>query len=383
MRIAQVAPLHESVPPQKYGGTERVVHFLTEELVSRGHEVTLFASGDSQTSAELHACVPRALRLGQQPVDPTVPETLQLEAVGRQAHRFDIIHFHTGHLHFPLSSRLGVPHLTTQHGRLDLVDLPELYRVFAEIPLVSISDHQRRPLAAANWQATIHHGLPVDRYTLVPDPDDYLVFVGRIAPEKRLDRAIAIATATGLPLRVAAKVDRVDRDYFESAIQPLITGNPLVEFVGEIDDIDKQEFIGRARALLFPIDWPEPFGLVMIEAMACGTPVIAWRNGSVPEVMHDGVTGFVVDSHEAAVAAVEQLVTIDRAGVRALFDTCYTAPRMADDYERLYGSLSQPRWAGCRWEKPSMNVFCRPGELQKSQGISEVAAVASRDGAHD
>lgn len=376
MRIAQVAPLHESVPPQKYGGTERVVHFLTEELVSRGHEVTLFASGDSETSADLHACVPRALRLGRQPIDPTVPETLQLEAVCRQAHQFDIIHFHTGHLHFPLSSRLGVPHLTTQHGRLDLTDLPELYQVFAEIPLVSISDHQRTPLPRANWQATIHHGLPADRYALVPQADDYLVFVGRIAPEKRLDRAIAIATAVGLHLRVAAKIDRVDRDYFQTAIRPLMEGNPLVEFVGEIDDLDKQEFIGRARALLFPIDWPEPFGLVMIEAMACGTPVIAWRNGSVPEVMHEGLTGFVVDSHEAAVAAAEQVGAIDRAGVRALFEARYTAARMADDYERLYGSLSQPRWTGCRWGDSSRAVF-QPGDLQQSQRFSGFAATAS------
>lgn len=379
MRIAQVAPLHESVPPQKYGGTERVVHFLTEELVSRGHEVTLFASGDSQTSADLHACVPRALRLGRQPVDPTVPETLQLEAVCRQAHRFDVIHFHTGHLHFPLSSRLGVPHLTTQHGRLDLADLPELYRVFAEIPLVSISDHQRAPLPGANWQATIHHGLPPDRFRFVPQADDYLVFVGRIAPEKRLDRAIAIATAVGLPLRVAAKVDRVDRDYFASAIEPLIADNPLVEFIGEIDDIDKQAFIGRARALLFPIDWPEPFGLVMIEAMACGTPVIAWQNGSVPEVMHEGVTGFVVNSHAAAVAAAGRVGMIDRAGVRAVFEARYTAQRMADDYERLYGSLGQPRWAGCRWEKPSM-AFSHQGEPPKSQGFCGVAPAASGDG---
>jgi len=382
MRIAQVAPLHESVPPQKYGGTERVVHFLTEELVSRGHEVTLFASGDSQTSADLHTCVPQALRLGRQPIDPTVPETLQLEAVCRQAHRFDIIHFHTGHLHFPLSSRLGVPHLTTQHGRLDLTDLPELYEVFAEIPLVSISDYQRTPLPRANWQATIHHGLPADRYVLVPQAEDYLVFVGRIAPEKRLDRAIAIATAVGLPLRVAAKVDRVDQDYFQAAIRPLMVGNPLVEFVGEIDDLDKQEFIGRARALLFPIDWPEPFGLVMIEAMACGTPVIAWRNGSVPEVMHEGVTGFVVDSHEAAVAAAEQVGAIDRAGVRALFEARYTAPRMADDYERLYGSLSQPKWTGCRWKNPA-TAFFHQGEPQKSQAFCGFAATASGDGPLD
>jgi len=376
MRIAQVAPLHESVPPKKYGGTERVVHVLTEELVGRGHDVTLFASGDSRTSAELHACVPQALRLGRQPVDPTVSETLQLEAVCRQAHRFDVIHFHTGHLHFPLSSRLGVPHVTTQHGRLDLAELPALYRVFAETPLVSISDHQRTPLPQANWQATIHHGLPPDRYALVPEAEDYLVFVGRVAPEKRLDRAIAIATAAGLPLRVAAKVDRVDRDYFQSMIEPLIAGNPLVEFVGEIDDVDKQAFIGRARALLFPIDWPEPFGLVMIEAMACGTPVIAWRNGSVPEVLLDGVTGFVVDSHEAAVAAVERLATIDRAGVRAVFEARFTARRMGDDYERLYGSLSRPRWAGCQPANPAP-AFAREREPQSRRDCPRYAAAAA------
>ena len=376
MRIAQVAPLHESVPPKKYGGTERVVHVLTEELVGRGHDVMLFASGDSRTSAELHACVPQALRLGRQPVDPTVSETLQLEAVCRQAHRFDVIHFHTGHLHFPLSSRLGVPHVTTQHGRLDLAELPALYRVFAETPLVSISDHQRMPLPQANWQATIHHGLPPDRYALVPEAEDYLVFVGRVAPEKRLDRAIAIAAAAGLPLRVAAKVDRVDRDYFQSMIEPLIAGNPLVEFVGEIDDVDKQAFIGRARALLFPIDWPEPFGLVMIEAMACGTPVIAWRNGSVPEVLLDGVTGFVVDSHEAAVAAVERLATIDRAGVRAVFEARFTARRMGDDYERLYGSLSRPRWAGYQPANPAP-AFAREREPQSRRDCPRYAAAAA------
>jgi glycosyltransferase involved in cell wall biosynthesis len=347
MRIAQVSPLHESVPPVRYGGTERIVHYLTEELVARGHDVTLFASGDSRTSAALHPCVPRALRQEPTCTDATVHEILQLEAVCRQAERFDVIHFHTGPQHFPLSSRLGVPHLTTQHGRLDLTDLPLLFREYVDTPLVSISDHQRLPLPQARWLATIHHGLPDDHYRFVPASDGYLVFVGRISPEKRLDRAIAIARGAAMPLVVAAKIDRVDRAYFDTTIRPLLEGNRLVEFVGEVDDQDKQRIIGRARALLFPIDWPEPFGLVMIEAMACGTPVIAWRNGSVPEVVRDGVSGSIVDSPAAAIAAARRAADLDRRGVRAFFDGRFSARRMADDYLRVYRLLAPgPRPTG-------------------------------------
>jgi glycosyltransferase involved in cell wall biosynthesis len=336
MRIAQVAPLHESVPPRMYGGTERVVHYLTEELVARGHEVTLFASGDSQTSAELVACVPQALRSGRPLTDPTVYETMQLDALCRQAGRFDVVHFHTGHLHYPLASRLGVPHLSTQHGRLDIAELAELYRRFDGIPLVSISDHQRIPLPHANWIGTVYHGLPPQLYRMVSQADDYFAFVGRISPEKRLDRAIWIASAIGMPLRIAAKVDRVDRDYFESVIRPLLRASSLIEFIGEVDDAGKQQLIGSARALLFPIDWPEPFGLVMIEAMACGTPVIAWRNGSVPELMQDGETGFIVESMEAAIDAALRATSLDRRRVRSFFEKHFTVKRMADDYERLY-----------------------------------------------
>ncbi len=339
MRIAQVAPLFESVPPKRYGGTERVVHYLTEELVKRGHEVTLFASGDSETSAELCPCTPKALRLGSHYTDATAYETAQLEIVFRQAYRFDVIHFHTGHLHYPTSSRLETPHISTLHGRLDIAEINQLYGVFNDIPLISISDNQRQPVPRANWQATIYHGLPTDLYRLVDEPQEYLAFLGRISPEKRLDRAIQIATTLGIPLRIAAKIDKVDSDYYASVIKPMIDGNDLVEFVGELDDCDKQAFLGNARALLFPIDWPEPFGLVMIEAMACGTPVIAWHNGSVPEVMRDGTSGFIVDSMQDAVDAVKKSDALARPDVRAYFDERYTAGRMAEDYEQVYASL--------------------------------------------
>lgn len=348
MRIAQVAPLFESVPPRGYGGTERVVHYLTEELVRRGHEVTLFASGDSQTSAELHACVPSALRLGTDYIDATIYEAVQLETVFRHAHRFDVIHFHTGHLHYATSSRLDVAQVTTQHGRLDIPELAQLYWVFDDIPLVSISNAQREPLPQARWAATVHHGLPPDLYSLEPEPGDYFAFVGRISPEKRVDRAIEVATALGVPLRIAAKVDKVDREYFESSIRPLIEGSELVELIGEVGDEDKRKLLCGARALLFPIDWPEPFGLVMIEAMACGTPAIAWRHGSVPEVMCDGVTGFVVESLEQAITAAEEVGSIDRVGVRRYFEQRFSAGRMAADYERVYSHLILERRTGRR-----------------------------------
>ena len=338
MRIAQVSPLFESVPPQRYGGTERVVSYLTEELVRRGHEVTLYASGDSQTGAELIPIVPRALRLSGTNCVPTVYETLMLERVLSDADRYDVIHFHTDHLHYPLVRRLNTPAVTTLHGRLDMPELQPLYAEFDDVPVVSISDAQRRPVRGARWLATVYHGLPRDLYTFHPQAEDYFAFVGRISPEKRVDRAIEIATRLGVPLRIAAKVDKADRDYFEQEIRPLLD-HPLVDFVGEIDDGAKNDFMGRARALLFPIDWPEPFGLVMIEAMACGTPVVAWRNGSTPEVIDDGVTGFVVDHLDQAVEAARRVGELDRRRCRDTFERRFCVERMADDYLRAYRRL--------------------------------------------
>ena len=342
MRIAQVAPLFESVPPKAYGGTERVVSYLTEALIALGHEVTLFASGDSITSAELVPIVERSLRL-----DPTQPywlpwHTLMLDEVFQRARQFDVIHFHIDYLHYPLARRCPTPCLTTFHGRLDLPELAPLHRHFSDMPVVSISDYQRRPLPHANWLGTVHHGLPGGLYRFHPTAEDYFVFVGRISPEKRVDRAIAIAKACGTRLRIAAKVDEADRRYFETQIRPLLD-HPLVEFLGEIDDVQKNELVGRARALLFPIDWPEPFGLVMIEALACGTPVIAFRHGSVPEVMVDGVTGYVVDSLEAAIAAARRVGELDRRRIRALFDRRFTAPAMAEGYLAIYRRLCRER----------------------------------------
>ena len=345
MRIAQVSPLWESVPPLHYGGTERVVHYLTEELVRRGHDVVLFASGDSRTSAELHACVPQSLRQsraeGRSDQDPSIHETIQVDRVMEQLDCFDVLHFHTGHVHLPIATRLSVPFLNTVHGPLCAPDQALLYGRFSRAPLVSISEAQRRPLPSANWLATVPHGLPPDLYRLEPAPDPYLAFVGRVSPQKRLDRAILIATAAGLPLKVAAKVDPVDAAYFEHTIQPQLLGNPLVEFLGELDDAGKQELLGHALALLFPIDWPEPFGLVMIEANACGTPVIAWSNGSTPEVIQPGVNGVLVESIEEAVAAVNNIERFDRRAVRADFEARFTVQRQADAYEQLYRHLIQ------------------------------------------
>ncbi|MFN5195299.1 MAG: glycosyltransferase family 4 protein [Cyanobacteriota bacterium] len=343
MRIAQISPLWESVPPQRYGGTERVVHYLTEELVRRGHEVVLFASGDSTTSAQLHACVPEALRLAGHRGDPTVPEIIQIDQVIRESHRFDILHFHTGHFHFPAASRLGVPFLNTIHGPLTSPDQASLLGHFDRVPLVSISEAQRRPVPDAHWLGNVYHGLPLDLYRFQPDPRDYLAFIGRISPEKRLDRAIEIAARLGLPLKVAAKIDRADETYYQERIAPLLAHNPLVEFIGEVDDAGKQELLGHALALVFPIDWQEPFGLVMIEANACGTPVVAWRNGSTPEIIEPGVNGALVESIDEAVAAVNQVRSIDRALVRANFEMRFSATRQAEDYERLYSHLIQAR----------------------------------------
>ncbi|RME34170.1 MAG: glycosyltransferase family 4 protein [Deltaproteobacteria bacterium] len=337
MKIAQVSPLYESVPPRLYGGTERVVSWLTEELVRQGHDVTLFASGDSVTSAKLVPCASEALRLAGCR-EPLAHHLLMLEEVARRLEEFDIVHYHVDYLHFPLSRRSNVPQLTTLHGRLDSPELAPLFREYRDMPLVSISNAQRRPLPFANWTGTVYHGLPTDQFRLNPDGGGYLAFLGRISPEKRPDRAIEIAKRSGLPLKIAAKVDRADQEYFEREIKPLLS-HPLVEFIGEINDADKQDFLGQALALLFPIDWPEPFGLVMIEAMACGTPVVAWRCGSVPEVMENGVTGFVVASLEEAVQAVKRVEKLDRRVCRAVFERRFSSRRMAEDYVLLYRRL--------------------------------------------
>ena len=341
MKIAQVAPLYESVPPRYYGGTERVVYHLTEELVHQGHEVTLFASGDSATSGTLVPICPQALRLDDNCVDSMAHHILLLEQVGQAADRFDIIHFHVDYLHFPLSRLKKWPQVTTLHGRLDLPDLPPLYEEFSEMPVISISDAQRRPLPRARWMDTVYHGLPPDLYPYRSTPGEYLAFLGRISPEKRVDRAIEIAERAGLPLKIAAKVDPADRTYFEESIRPLLTASH-VEFLGEISEEEKGSFLGNARALLFPIDWPEPFGLVLIEALACGTPVIASPHGSVPEILEDERTGFIVDSVEEAVGAVGQLASISRRDCRAAFEERFTAARMAREYVRVYETLRSP-----------------------------------------
>jgi glycosyltransferase involved in cell wall biosynthesis len=338
MRIAQVAPLVESVPPAGYGGTERVVSYLTEELVKQGHDVTLFASGDSRTSAKLVACAPRSLRLDETIVDTVAHQVVQLEAVAAAADRFDIIHWHVDYFHFPMSRRLSVPNVTTLHGRLDIADLEPVYDEFREMPVVSISDDQRIPLPQANWAATVYHGMPLDELLPHPASEGYLAFLGRVSPEKRVDRAIEVARRAGIPLRIAAKVDDADREYFEKEIEPLLEQDH-VDFIGEIGPEEKNEFLGNARALLFPIDWNEPFGLAMIEAMACATPVIAYRSGSVPEVVDEGVTGFVVDDIEGATAAVGRLDEIDRDGVRAAFERRFDVARMARDYLAVYERL--------------------------------------------
>jgi glycosyltransferase involved in cell wall biosynthesis len=339
MRIAQVAPLIERVPPRLYGGTERVVAYLTDELVRQGHDVTLFASGDSRTLAKLVPCSREALRLDPGVRDPLPHAVLQLEAVRRRADRFDVLHFHTDYVHFPLFRPIAERTVTTLHGRLDLPDLHPLYREFDDVPLVSISASQRRPMPPVRWVGTVHHGLPRDLLRFSPEPEGrYLAFLGRIADEKRPDRAVEIAERAGIPLKIFAKVDRADERYFREEIEPLLD-HPLVEYVGEIGDAEKQAALGDALALLFPIDWPEPFGLTMIESMACGTPVVAFRRGSVPEVVEHGLTGYVVDSVEEAVEAVRTLDRLDRAAIRRRFEERFTAERMARDYVALYERL--------------------------------------------
>lgn len=342
MRIAQIAPLYEAVPPKFYGGTERVVSYLTEELVALGHEVTLFASGDSETAATLEAAWPRALRLDPAIRDPIAPHALLMERVMQRAGEFDVLHFHNEYLPFSLFSRQPTPWLNTLHGRLDMIEYQGIFDVFSQVPLVSISDSQRRPLPQANFVGTVLHGLPATLLTPRPVTPSYLAFLGRISPEKRPDRAIRIARAAGIPLKIAAKVDNADRAYFEAEIKPMLDG-PGVELIGEINEAQKPDFLSGAIGLLMPIDWPEPFGLVMIEAMACGTPVIAINRGSVPEVIDDGVSGFIVEDETGAIGAVERLPELDRGRVRAQFERRFTAKRMALDYLTLYRALAEPR----------------------------------------
>ena len=338
MRIAQIAPLHEAVPPKLYGGTERVVSFLTEELVAEGHDVTLFASGDSVTAARLKPVWPRALRLDPSIRDPIAPHMLMMEEVYRLSQDFDVLHFHMDYWPFSLFARQAVPFVTTLHGRLDLPELQPVFNTFSKMPVVSISNSQRRPLPQANFVRTVLHGLPENLLTPQKVQPSYLAFLGRIAPEKRPDRAIRIARAAGIPLKMAAKVDRADQEYYETLIKPMIAEGG-VEMIGEIGDREKPGFLSGAVGFLMPIDWPEPFGLVMIEAMACGTPVIAFNRGSVPEIIDDGISGFIVEDETSAIAAVNRLHTLPRARVRAQFEARFTARRMAQDYLECYRAL--------------------------------------------
>jgi glycosyltransferase involved in cell wall biosynthesis len=341
MRIAQLAPLYESVPPSGYGGTERVCSYLTEELVRQGHDVVLFGSADSVTRAELVSCAPRALRLDPQRPDGLTAHLLEIERAYSCADDFDVIHSHLDHLPYSLARRTATPTVTTLHGRLDLPHLVPIYEEFREMPVVSISRAQRRPLPWLRWAGTVHHGLPRDLYRFRPRAGDTLAFVGRISPEKRVDRAIEIAILTGRTIRIAAKVDPADRAYFET-VRSLFE-HPLVEYVGELDDRGKDELLGDAAALLFPIDWPEPFGLIMIEALACGTPVVAWPHGSVTEVIRSGATGWLCEDVADAVRAVRDIDRIDRARCRAAFERHFTAERMAQEYLRVYQMLREVR----------------------------------------
>ncbi|MGE8944112.1 glycosyltransferase family 4 protein [Leptospira interrogans] len=343
MKIAQIAPLIESVPPRLYGGTERVVSYLTEALVAQGHDVTLFASTDSMTDAELIPCAEKALRLNAAVKDPIPYYMIMLDRVREMEKEFDILHFHIDQFHFPLFRHMANRTVTTLHGRQDLADLKYLYEAFPEMPLVSISNAQRQPIPGCNFAATIHHGLPSTLLEPTYNPrGGYLAFLGRIAPEKGVDRAIEIARASGLPLKIAAKIDRVDREYFEEYIKPMLD-QPGIEFIGEIDDIGKARFLGEASALLFPINWPEPFGLVMIEAMACGTPILAFENGSVPEVIDDGITGSIVTSTEEAPRALRKVLSLDRRKVRQRFDERFSSARMARDYVAIYEKILSKR----------------------------------------
>ena len=339
MKIAQIAPLVESVPPRLYGGTERVVSWLTEELVAQGHDVTLFASGDSRTSAKLEPVVPRALRLDG--IHNSTPYNLiMLDRISERRAEFDVIHFHTDFFHSPVFRGMAHKTLTTLHGRQDLPELPDIYRAFPHMPLVSISDHQRKPVPPVNWMGTVYHGLPERQFHEGEGKGNYLAFLGRICPDKGPLEAIEIARLAGMKLKLAAKVDPVDQAYFDQAVAPVLARSPHAEFIGEIDDQRKQDFLGNARALLFPISWPEPFGLVMIEAMACATPVIAFRQGSVPEILEDGLTGFAVENAAEAASAVKRLGALFRPSIRSRFQERFSARAMAREYVRIYRRLA-------------------------------------------
>jgi glycosyltransferase involved in cell wall biosynthesis len=361
MHIAEIAPLAESVPPKLYGGTERVVSWLTDELISLGEKVTLFASGGSTTRAELVAVCPKPLRLTRPPIDPMSAISSMLEAVAMRANEFDVIHCHLDWIHIPLCRCLGRPFLTTLHGRLDLPYMPSLVSGFSEAPFVSISDNQRLPLPMLNWVDTIHHGLPEGLLQPNFQPDDYLVFLGRFTPEKGPHIAIRLAQEARLPLRIAAKLPRLQSHYFKEQIEPFVDGH-RVKFVGEINERQKQGFLGKAKALLFPIDWPEPFGLVMIEAMACGTPVIAWRRGSVPEIIEHGVTGFIVENEAEALGAIQRIHTLDRRRIRAVFERRFTARRMAESYRRSFNGLL----AKNDWRIPSRHSGSKIGIVREA-----------------
>jgi len=334
MKIAQISPLYEAVPPKLYGGTERVVHYLTEELVKMGQEVTLFASGDSKTSAILQAIVPEALRL-KNCEDGLIPHLLQIEEVMDRAHEFDLIHFHTDYLNFPFTNGLDVPHVTTLHGKLSIAELQPFYNKYRHQPVISISKSQRKPLPQANWVGNVHHGLPIDLLKPGKGTGNYLAFLGRVSPEKGLESAISIAIAAGLPLKVAAKIDKADKEYYEDKVRKLFD-HPLVEYIGEVNEKQKQRFLGNAMALLFPINWEEPFGMVLIEAMACGTPVIAFNRGSVPEIIENGRNGFLVATEKQAIKALDQLHKIDRKEVRFHFEERFSSRRMMLDYLKIY-----------------------------------------------
>ncbi|MER8369408.1 glycosyltransferase family 4 protein [Mesorhizobium sp. M0306] len=340
MKIAQIAPLTESVPPRTYGGTERIVSYLTEELVRQGHEVTLFASGDSRTSAELVPCCEVALRLNPRVLDGVPHHVMMLERVRRRADEFEVLHFHVDVLHFPIIRDFARRTVTTLHGRLDLPDVAQLYAMFDDVPLVSISFDQRRPMPPVNWVGTVHHGLPRDLLPFHPNTSGYLAFLGRISPEKGPETAIEIAARAGFPLKIAAKIDKVDQSFWKERVEPQVLRHSNVEFIGEIDERQKADFLGNAKALLFPIDWPEPFGLVTIEAMACGTPVIAFRRGAVPEIIDHGVSGWIVDTVEEAVGALRRIDSLERARVRQTFEKRFTVERMCSDYVALYRALT-------------------------------------------
>jgi glycosyltransferase involved in cell wall biosynthesis len=365
MKIAQIAPLMESCPPRLYGGTERIVSFLTEELVRQGHDVTLFASGDSHTSARLEPCCEVALRLDPCVKDPIPYHVVMLDKVRRMADRFDVLHFHVDVLHYPLIRDFVDRTVTTLHGRLDLEDLRPLYSAFSDAPRVSISDNQRKAMPAVNWAGTVYHGLPRDLLPFYPAPNDrYFAFLGRISPEKRPDRAIEIANRVGAKLKIAAKIDRVDQAYWDEVVKPMVAASPNVEYVGEINEREKADFLGNAVALLFPIDWLEPFGMVMIESMSCGTPVIAFRCGSTEEVIDHGVSGFLVDDLSEAVAAAERIGELDRADARAAFERRFTIERVAFDYMRIYRSL------------PGLRAVDRRARRNGALGLGLVAAAS-------